>query len=108
MKAYARVLGPKGLMPNVKSGTLVKQDKLEETIKTSKQGLIEYRVDQHAFIKNKIGKRRFSDQELMTNLDAIMRSIISKRPASVKGKYFNRAFLKTSMGPSMKLDLAHY
>ena len=45
MKAYARVLGPKGLMPNVKSGTLVKQDKLEETIKTSKQGLIEYRVD---------------------------------------------------------------
>ena len=108
LKQYARTLGPKGLMPNVKSGTLVKSDQLADTIKQSKQGLIEYRVDEHSFIKNKIGKRRFTDEELLSNLDAVMRSIISRRPPSVKGKYFNRAFLKSSMGPSIKLDLAHY
>jgi large subunit ribosomal protein L1 len=59
-------------------------------------------------MKNKIGKRRFTDDELYSNLDAVMRSIIAKRPPSVKGKYFNKAYLKTSMGPSLRLDLARY
>lgn len=102
------MLGPKGLMPNAKSGTLVKPDELSQAIKESKQGLIEFRVDEHAFIKNKIGKRKFESGDLFENLDAVMRAIVAKRPASVKGKYFNKAYLKTSMGPSLKLDLAHY
>lgn len=95
-------------MPNVKSGTLVKPDQLQETIKQSKQGLIEFRVDEHAFFKSAIGKRKFADEDIFENLDAVMRAIIAKRPNSVKGKYINRAMLKTSMGPSLKLDLTHY
>jgi large subunit ribosomal protein L1 len=81
------VLGPKGLMPNVKSGTLVKADDLVEAVKSSKQGLIEFRVNEGATIMNKFGKREFSDENLAINLDALLRSIANKRPDSVKGRY---------------------
>lgn len=64
LKALARVLGPKGLMPNVKSGTLVKQHELVDTVKQAKQGLVEFRVNEAAFTMNKIGKRSFTDEQL--------------------------------------------
>jgi len=76
LKTMARVLGPKGLMPNVKSGTLVKADDLLEAVKTSKQGLIEFRVNEGATIMNKFGKRSFTDENLAVNLDALLRSIV--------------------------------
>ena len=81
------MLGPKGLMPNVKSGTLVKADDLVEAVKSSKQGLIEFRVNEGATIMNKFGKREFTDENLAINLDALLRSIANKRPDSVKGRY---------------------
>jgi len=102
------VLGPKGLMPNVKSGTLVKADDLVEAVKSSKQGLIEFRVNEGATIMNKFGKREFTDENLAINLDALLRSIANKRPDSVKGRYLQKAMVKTSMGPTLKLDLSPY
>ena len=74
-------------MPNVKSGTLVKADDLVEAVKSSKQGLIEFRVNEGATIMNKFGKREFTDENLAINLDALLRSIANKRPDSVKGRY---------------------
>jgi len=108
LKSYAKVLGPKGLMPNVKSGTLVKPDELIEVIRQSKQGLVEFRVNDGAFIMNKIGKRSFNDEELRTNLDALMSAIAKKRPESIKGKLFGKAMVKTSMGPPLRLDIEKY
>lgn len=108
LKSYARSLGPKGLMPNVKSGTLVKNDELLEVIKQSKQGLVEFRVNDGAFIMNKIGKRTFKDEDLHTNLDALMSAIARKRPDSVKGKLFKKVLVKTSMGPPLRLDIEKY
>ena len=108
LKTLARVLGPKGLMPNVKSGTLVKADDLLSAVKSSKQGLIEFRVNEGATIMNKFGKRDFSNENLETNLDALLRSIAQKRPETVKGRYMQKALVKTSMGPTVKLDLTPY
>lgn len=108
LKAMARVLGPKGLMPNVKSGTLVKQHELIETVKQSKQGLIEFRVNEGSFIMNKIGTRAFELDALKDNLDAFMQALVRRKPESVKGKYFLHAKVKTSMGPALKLDIAPY
>ena len=108
LKTLARVLGPKGLMPNVKSGTLVKQHELIETVKQSKQGLVEFRVNEASFIMNKIGNRDFEDAQLGENLQAILDSIAKKKPESVKGKFFSKAQVKTSMGPPLKLNIAPY
>lgn len=108
LKTLARVLGPKGLMPNVKSGTLVKPDDLMETVKQAKQGLIEFRVNENGTIMGKFGKRDFPDDNLKTNVDAFIRAVARKRPESVKGKYLSNAMVKTSMGPTIKLDIQMY
>lgn len=86
LKPLARILGPKGVMPNVKSGTLVKADQLLETVKVSKQGQIEFRVNEHADIMVKIGLREFENEQLQSNLDALATALAQKRPESVKGK----------------------
>ena len=108
LKALARILGPKGLMPNLKSGTLVKGDELMEAVKLSKQGLIEFRVNESKYIMSKFGMRNFTDDSLFENLDALMKAIAKKKPESVKGKYFNSAAIKTSMGSPLKMDVNHY
>ena len=105
LKAMARILGPKGMMPNVKSGTLVKQHELIETVKLSKQGLIEFRVNEASFIQSKIGMRSFDDLALLDNLNALMTAIAKRKPESIKGKYFSKAQVKTSMGPPLKIDI---
>ena len=79
LKQLARVLGPKGLMPNVKSGTLVKQHELVETVKQAKQGLVEFRVNEGSFIMNKIGKRKFENESLVENLEALMEAIAKQK-----------------------------
>jgi large subunit ribosomal protein L1 len=108
LKPHARILGPKGLMPNKKSGTLVKPDELIETVKLSKQGLIEYRVNEDATIMAKIGNRAFNDDDLIRNADSLLKSICSKRPIVLKGRYFLHGLIKTSMGPTFKLDITEY
>ena len=108
LKALARILGPKGMMPNVKSGTLVKQHELIETVTSAKQGLIEFRINDGSFIMNRIGKRSFESGALVDNLNAYMTAIAQKKPESIKGKYFAKAQVKTSMGPPLKLNMEPY
>jgi large subunit ribosomal protein L1 len=108
LKPLARVLGPKGLMPNVKSGTLVKPDELIEAVKLSKQGQIEFRVNEHSDIMVKIGLREFNEEQLFTNFDAFARALVKRKPESIKGKYFVRGYIKTTMGKPIKVDLSEY
>lgn len=95
-------------MPNVKSGTLVKPDDLIETVKQSKQGLIEFRINSSSFILSKIGLRDFSADQLTHNFDALMMALLAKKPDSVKGRYLMKAMIKSSMGNPVKVDLSHY
>jgi len=87
---------------------LCKADDLLETVKVSKQGLIEYRVNDNSFIMNKFGKRTFTDDNLKTNLEALLTTIAKRKPESVKGRFLLNAMVKTSMGPIFKLDLTPY
>ena len=108
LKRYARILGPKGLMPNTKSGTLVGQDMIVDQVKSSKQGLIEFRVSPDAWVLNKIGLRNFESEQLHENFNALMLALIDKRPDTLKGRYFLKGMIKSSMGPPIRLDLSHY
>ena len=95
-------------MPNIKSGTLVKQHELIETVKQAKQGLVEFRINEGSFIMNSIGKRDFESEKLLENLNALMNALVKRKPESIKGKYFLKGQVKTSMGPPLKLDMAPY
>jgi len=86
LKTLAKILGPKGLMPNVKSGTLVKPEELMSSIKLSKQGQIEFRVNDNSDIMVKIGLRNFESDKLYENFDAVVRALAAKKPESIKGK----------------------
>jgi len=108
LKQHARILGPKGLMPNVKSGTLVKPDDVLETVRQSKQGLIEFRVNESGTIMGKFGRRDFTSEALQQNLHALLKAIAAKQPASLKGRYMQKAMVKTSMGPPLKLDISAF
>ena len=101
-----RVLGPKGLMPSPKSGTV--SSTLEATITEFKKGKFEYKADKTGVVHVSFGKADFSDSQLVTNLQALYNSIEKNRPSGVKGKYFKSLFICTSMGPSIKLDLAAF
>lgn len=99
---YARFLGPKGLMPNPKSGTVTTD--ISKAIAEAKAGRVEYRVDANGIVHLGVGKVSFEDQALMDNITAVMASIKSNKPASLKGIYLRSAVLSTSMGPSITLD----
>lgn len=105
LRQHARILGPKGMMPNVKSGNLVKPDDLMETVRQSKMGMIEYRVNDNSFIMGKFGKRSFTQEKLEQNLLAFLEAIKNKRPESIKGRYMRSASIKTSMGPCIKMSI---
>jgi len=101
-----RVLGPKGLMPSPKSGTVTTT--LTETITDFKKGKFEYKADKTGIAHINFGKTDFSNTQLKQNLVALFKSIEQNRPPGVKGKYFKSLFICTSMGPSIKLDLAAF
>ena len=98
-----RVLGPKGLMPSPKSGTVT--NTLTETLNEFKKGKFEYKADKTGVVHVNFGKTNFTDSQLIENLTALYRSIEQNRPSGVKGKYFKNLFICTTMGPSIKLDL---
>ena len=98
-----RVLGPKGLMPSPKSGTV--SSTLSETLTDFKKGKFEYKADKTGVVHVSFGKSNFTKEQLIENLTALYRSIEQNRPSGVKGKYFKSLFICTSMGPSIKLDL---
>lgn len=99
---YARVLGPKGLMPNPKSGTVTAD--VEKGITDAKAGRVEYRVDSTGIVHVGIGKISFGPEKLLQNAQAIMSSIRSAKPASVKGSYLKAIHLATSMGPAITVE----
>ena len=98
-----RVLGPKGLMPSPKSGTV--STNLTETLTDFKKGKFEYKADKTGVVHVSFGKANFSKNQLIENLTSLYKSIEQNRPSGVKGKYFKSLFICTSMGPSIQLDL---
>lgn len=100
---YARLLGPRGLMPNPKSGTVTTN--VEAAVKEAKAGKVEYRVDQAGIIHLGIGKVSFTPQKLLQNAEAIMSSIRAAKPASLKGIYIKSAYVTSSMGPSIRIEV---
>ena len=96
-----KLLGPKGLMPNPKSGT-VTQD-VVKAIKDSKAGKVEYRLDKTAIIHCPIGKKSFGKEKLMENYTALMEAIIKAKPAAAKGQYLKSVSLASTMGPGVKV-----
>ena len=98
-----RVLGPKGLMPSPKSGTV--SNTLNATITEFKKGKFEYKADKTGIVHVSFGKSDFTIDQLIENLQALYNSIEKNRPSGVKGKYFKTVSICTTMGPSIKLDL---
>jgi len=98
-----RVLGPKGLMPSPKSGTV--STTLTATLTEFKKGKFEYKADKTGVVHVSFGKSDFAKNQLIDNLQALYNSIEKNRPSGVKGKYFKTLFICSSMGPSIKLDL---
>lgn len=98
-----RVLGPKGLMPSPKSGTVT--NSLTETLNEFKKGKFEYKADKTGIVHVNFGKVNFTNTQLTENLTALYRSIEQNRPSGVKGKYFKNLSICTTMGPSLKLEL---
>ena len=98
-----RVLGPKGLMPSPKSGTV--SSTLASTLTEFKKGKFEYKADKTGIVHVNFGKSDFTNIQLIENLQALYQSIEQNRPSGVKGKYFKSLFICTSMGTSIKLDL---
>ncbi len=99
---YARTLGPKGLMPNPKSGTVTTD--VVKAVSEAKAGRVEYRVDSTGIVHLGIGKVSFGATKLLQNAEAVLASIKSNKPSSIKATYMKSAHVTTSMGPSIKLD----
>jgi large subunit ribosomal protein L1 len=99
-----RILGPRGLMPNPKAGTVVPAEDIARVVNESKAGRVEFRVDKTANLHVPIGKVSFDEKKLYENLAALMDAIKKARPASTKGTFIRRVTLTSTMGPGIKID----
>ena len=99
---YARTLGPKGLMPNPKAGTVTTD--VEKAVKEAKAGKVEYRVDKQSIVHIGLGKLSFGQDKLLQNANAFFDSLKSQKPASLKGQYVKSVFITTTMGPSIAVE----
>lgn len=97
-----QVLGPKGLMPNPKTGTVTTD--VEAAVRNAKAGQIQYRIDKAGIIHAPIGKIDFDDQALVENLTALIQDLKKAKPANAKGVYFRKVSLSTTMGPGLTVD----
>jgi large subunit ribosomal protein L1 len=100
-----RVLGPRGLMPNPRSGTVVDPDDIAKAINDARQGRVEFRLDRTALIHVPIGKVSFDQDKLLENMATIVDAIVKSKPAGAKGVYIKAASLTTTMGPGIRLEL---
>lgn len=99
-----KVLGPKGLMPNPKLGTVT--PKVEVAVKAAKSGQIEYRVEKSGILQAGVGKASFTEKQIEENIRALTDIVTKSRPASVKGTYVKRVNISSSMGPSVRVEVA--
>lgn len=99
-----RVLGPRGLMPNPKAGTVVPAEDLPRVIREAKAGRVEFRLDKSANLHVPIGKVSFETEKLYQNLAALMDAIRKARPAAAKGSFIRRVTITSTMGPAIRLD----
>ena len=99
-----RILGPRGLMPSPKAGTIVPADRLPEIIKETRLGRVEFRVDRTANVHVPFGKLSFPKEKLLDNMTAVMEAIMQARPAASKGRYLHKVTLTSCMGPGIKVD----
>ena len=99
-----RVLGPRGLMPNPKAGTVVPAEDLPRVIREAKAGRVEFRLDKTANLHVPIGKVSFTEDKLFENLAAFMEAVKKAKPSAAKGSYIRRITLTSTMGPAIKLD----
>jgi len=100
-----RVLGPRGLMPNPKTNTVLAEEHLGPAIQEARQGRVEYRLDKTSNIHVSIGKSSFSAQDLMSNFTALMEAIVRAKPSGAKGLYVRRITVTSTMGPGVRLDV---
>jgi len=99
-----KVLGPKGLMPNPKLGTVTMN--VAEAVKAAKGGQVEYRVEKAGIIHSGIGKASFPAEDLRANFDALVDAVTKAKPTGAKGKYMRKIAMSSSMGPGIKIDVA--
>ena len=97
-----KVLGPKGLMPNPKSGTVTMD--VAKAIKDTKAGKVEYRLDKTAIIHCPIGKKSFGNEKIKENYEALIEAIVKAKPAAAKGQYIKSVALASTMGPGVKIN----
>lgn len=102
MGRVARILGPKGLMPSPKSGTVTPD--IEKAIKETKAGKVEYRVDKTAIVHCPIGKKSFGAEKLLENFNTLMEAIVKAKPAAAKGTYLKSVYAASTMGPGVKVN----
>jgi large subunit ribosomal protein L1 len=95
-------LGPLGIMPNPKTGTIT--DNLSKTIKNIKKGQIQFKSEKNAIVQAGIGKLSFSEENLILNFKELINAINKSKPDSIKGKFINKVYLSTSMGPSIRVE----
>jgi len=98
-----KILGPKGLMPNPKTGSVTMD--IAQAVKETKAGKVEFRVDKNGVLHAPFGKKSFDTEKLDENAQALLNAIMKVRPASAKGRYIRTAFLSSTMGPSVRLNL---
>ncbi|HET9199693.1 MAG TPA: 50S ribosomal protein L1 [Dehalococcoidia bacterium] len=101
-----RVLGPRGLMPNPRTGTVVEADDMAKAVGDAQQGRVEFRLDKTALVHVPIGKVSFEEKALLENLATLVNEINQAKPSGTKGHYIRSATLTTTMGPGIELDLA--
>ena len=101
-----RVLGPRGLMPNPKAGTVTPN--IAQAVKEAKAGKIEYRLDKANIIHVPVGKASFGTEKLCDNINTVMEAIVKAKPAAAKGQYIRSAAIATTMGPGVKLNNAKF
>ncbi len=100
-----RVLGPRGLMPSPKAGTVVQPEDIAGTVQQLRQGRVEFRIDRSANLHIPIGKASFTEEQLLQNLAAVMDAVQRVRPEGLRGQYFRRITVASTMGPGLHLSV---
>jgi len=100
-----RILGPRGLMPNPRSGTVVEPEGLPKAVRDAKAGRVEFRLDRTALVHVAVGKVSLDAEQLLENVATLVEAIVKSRPPGAKGQYIKSATLTTTMGPGIRLDL---